>query len=132
MKDAQRQTETRSGQINLRATPADVEKFDALASELALNRPSALRYLVRKKTRALAAPGARLPVWAPAKDGQTKTEQIVLFYKLPELEELDALASKIALNRSDTLRYLVDEETRALAASGGRLLAGTSKRSARA
>jgi hypothetical protein len=132
MKDAQRQTETRTGQINLRATPTDVEKFDAVASELALNRPSALRYLVRKKMRALAAaPGARLPVWAPTKDGQTKTEQIVLFYKLPELEELDALASKIALNRSDTLRYLVDEETRALAASGARPVA-TTKRGARA
>jgi hypothetical protein len=59
MKDAQTQTE----QINLRLTPSDLAELDALASELGLNRSNMLRFLVREKTRAIAASaGARLPL----------------------------------------------------------------------
>jgi hypothetical protein len=57
MKDAQ----TREQQINLRLKPSELEELDALARELSLDRSNTLRFLVREKTRALAATAAPAP-----------------------------------------------------------------------
>ncbi len=123
MKAAQHQIE----QINLRLTPGDLADFDALASELALNRSNMLRYLVREMTRAIRL-GLEIASVEMIDDAQTKTEQINLRLTRADLDESDALASKLALNRSNMLRYLVREKKREIAAAFAAVRAVASKR----
>lgn len=66
------------------------------------------------------------------KDVQRQTAQINLRLTPRDLEELDAVASELALTRSSTLRFLVREKMRAIARAAHARVLDPKRRSARA